>query len=527
MNIKILILIKLALTLVYLINPPVSKSDPLMSPTIKIDGAGSEGLYPDAAYNEVSNQYLVVWTDGAKGVRGRIVRSGKTFGEEFGISTVGKSDGDAHVTFDSSRMRYFVVWRRGSDGNRMYGRFVPWDGPNAGLSEFILEPLEESAGGYDVRYNNTEDDFFVVWDTEYTTPSLYYPTVGRAVPADGNNAIASTIPIANSPPENRSWPGVAFNPIRNEYLVTTHDYPKINDNVYGVLVTGKAVVKSEFTIAGWPDEEAWPAVAACPTLDQYLVVWNSFHVSEPWVGNIPPGGVFARYITGSGVLGSVKEVKHWDSLSEPAFPDVACGMTNLLYENPRYLAVFTSSGHSGGTIQGRMIFSNETLGAAFDIGTGYRQSVAGGRINFLVVWNASGWPALSGGVFARFVGNTRPEACISVTPVEGDIQTSFTFDASCSWDATQPSSVLQARWDWEGDGTYDTPWSTQKKISHKFTLPPVETKSVFTVKVEVTDGKGETDWTATNVTVHSEPYDPGEFYIIKNKEGKTAIIYLR
>jgi uncharacterized protein (TIGR02145 family) len=62
---------------------------------------------------------------------------------------------------------------------------------------------------------------------------------------------------------------------------------------------------------------------------------------------------------------------------------------------------------------------------------------------------------------------TPPKAIFSVNPPQGNTTTSFAFDAS----ATQSSEVddeLLFRWDWDGDGTWDTPFSKSKKQYHRY-----------------------------------------------------------
>lgn len=483
--------VAIALQIVILLAPLTARSAPLMSPPIKV---GEYGDNPDLAYNYNSNQYIVVWTTGTQGLRGRFVRAGWTMGNEFEITSVAnQSDGSPRVAFDPSRMRYLVVWNRGGYGGHMYGRFIPWNGPDPNLTEFIIGPnvAVYAEAEYSVAYSTTQDEFFVVWVTKYTTPETYFPTVARRVRADGGGFLGNTFFIANHPPDNRSHPDVAYNLARNEYLVATHDYPKVNDNIYGVRVTGTGAVQSEFTIAGWPDDEAMPAVAASPTADQYLVVWDSIRPSSL------ERGVYARFVSGNGTPGDVKEIVYWGPDyydKEEIFPEVAWGITDSTLDAPRYLVVYMNQ--YGNELRAREVFPDGTMFDNFLISdfTSTRHAVAGGRINHLVTWTGAG-------IYASFVGNTVPKSCFSVEPAQGYSNTDFLFDASCSADATQPESKLQVRWDWNGDDIYETNWSYTKTISHRFTLPPGQSKSVFTVKMQITDGKGETDTTTKDVIV--------------------------
>ena len=106
-----------------------------------------------------------------------------------------------------------------------------------------------------------------------------------------------------------------------------------------------------------------------------------------------------------------------------------------------------------------------------------------------------------------------------------DVQAKKYDNADCALTgAADPKDHLISAfaWDWDNDGNYDTPWSTTKTISHKFTLPPGQSQSTIFVKVEVTDGAGglHTEIGSLTVLRHQK-----SFYIIKGKNN-TAIINL-
>jgi parallel beta-helix repeat protein len=79
---------------------------------------------------------------------------------------------------------------------------------------------------------------------------------------------------------------------------------------------------------------------------------------------------------------------------------------------------------------------------------------------------------------------------------EGDVTTVFTFDASGSWDFEDPSESLEVRWDWDGDGTWDTDWSTTKVVDHQFAQA-----GEYNITVIVRDSLGQTDALSMGVTV--------------------------
>jgi parallel beta-helix repeat protein len=89
-----------------------------------------------------------------------------------------------------------------------------------------------------------------------------------------------------------------------------------------------------------------------------------------------------------------------------------------------------------------------------------------------------------------------PVAVLHVSPPLGDTTTLFSFDASDSWDLEDDDALLEVRWDWDNDGTWDTDWSTEKTATHQYATP-----GTYTVKVEVRDSSGLTDAATVEVEV--------------------------
>jgi hypothetical protein len=92
-------------------------------------------------------------------------------------------------------------------------------------------------------------------------------------------------------------------------------------------------------------------------------------------------------------------------------------------------------------------------------------------------------------VIAACSSSTGPEgpqltAELQVTPTTGTAVTDFMFDASGS---TSTGRELEFRWDWEGDGVWDTDWSSDATITRRFV-----SGDTIRTKVEVRDGS-ETD----------------------------------
>ena len=83
------------------------------------------------------------------------------------------------------------------------------------------------------------------------------------------------------------------------------------------------------------------------------------------------------------------------------------------------------------------------------------------------------------------VGSTAPNALIISGQVGLPDSLTFEFNGSASWDPDDNSTKLQIRWDFDGDGTFDTSFSTAKVIQHTYASP-----GTFRVVMEVKDPAG-------------------------------------
>ncbi|MFZ1947842.1 MAG: PKD domain-containing protein [bacterium] len=79
-------------------------------------------------------------------------------------------------------------------------------------------------------------------------------------------------------------------------------------------------------------------------------------------------------------------------------------------------------------------------------------------------------------------GVTTVAADLGVTPGEGTAITDFTFTVAGS---TTGAGAVEFRWDWDGDGTWDTGWSPDAEVVHRFA-----DGDTITVMVEASDGSG-------------------------------------
>ena len=96
--------------------------------------------------------------------------------------------------------------------------------------------------------------------------------------------------------------------------------------------------------------------------------------------------------------------------------------------------------------------------------------------------------------------NTPAQAAFTWSPQPvGTFQT-ITFDASATLDNNTPANRMKYRWDWEADGTFDTPFTNNPLAFHRFNLArPV------TIVMQVKDAFGAVTTLQKTVTVVSAP----------------------
>jgi hypothetical protein len=102
------------------------------------------------------------------------------------------------------------------------------------------------------------------------------------------------------------------------------------------------------------------------------------------------------------------------------------------------------------------------------------------------------WDEYSSEVFVNSPPTASIEADASLAPTGGPVA----FDASGSSDAETDAASLQFRWDWTGDGEWDTDWSTDAQTEWVYSAP-----GVFEARVEVMDAAGLTSSASATVSV--------------------------
>jgi hypothetical protein len=358
-----------------------------LSGEIVISALDNEQHLPSVAYNWKHREYLVVWHNtwaiGTRDIRAtRISEQGQVLNEFTVYEHPTKDSAQPSVAYDPVNDRYLVVWifdafGDGSDWD-LYGRFIPWNGPSPSLTEFPIVTWSTSQWNPMAAYARAQEEFFVVWTNTYVTGTPPAYVSGKRIYANGSGfpSTGGDLTLSHTT-ENYINPDVSYNLARNEYLVVWEKVSTSRD-IWAVRLTGSAAQLGggPFGIAGWPDNEEKPAVAACEGADQYLVTWQSLVGSEY--------DLYARFIKGDGTPDSVHVISNLAGDQEEA--DVACNMSGRQYMVSWQEKIATYG------ISGRLVFPDKTMPSGFQIvppgsAPGHTDpAVAGGYTNYLVAW---------------------------------------------------------------------------------------------------------------------------------------------
>ncbi|MCD4748392.1 MAG: hypothetical protein K8R59_03370 [Thermoanaerobaculales bacterium] len=377
----------ITLTIIGLVGVTPLWADQPMGPEIPVSELDNEQYMPHVAYNSVHDQYLVVWHNtwgSGRDVYGRRLDGEGNLLSWFSISAGATDRAQPAVAYDEINDRYLVVWSQDYDGTGtdwdLYGRLIPWNGPEPTMGDFPIETNSRSQWSAEVAFALAQQEFLVVWNNDDGSTPL--DVEGRRVLLDGSFPINSVFMVASGAGD-RTNPDIAYNLSRNEYLVT---YDLVGADILGTRLTAGGVVLGggEFAIAAWTDLESRPAVAACRGgADHYFVAWQSL-VGADW-------DIYGRFVTGDGVPDGAPVHFYLTSIDEQ-HPDVTCH-TGI----GEYLVVWeqqfsNSSGPFG--ISGQRLTTSRSLSPSFQIrpviagetGVCSQPATAAGEQGFLVAW---------------------------------------------------------------------------------------------------------------------------------------------
>jgi uncharacterized protein (TIGR02145 family) len=102
--------------------------------------------------------------------------------------------------------------------------------------------------------------------------------------------------------------------------------------------------------------------------------------------------------------------------------------------------------------------------------------------------------------------NRPPTANFTMSTFSGNTKTEFRFDGWWARDIESSPSEMLFRWDWDGDGTWDTDYLKTPALMHRFDVP-----GIFNTALEVTDPLGLRDTCYKVISISTGTNETGIF----------------
>jgi hypothetical protein len=297
----------------------ISYMEPLGNPAY-------DAFTPAVAFDPIHQNRLVVWR-GDTNVPPLVDNEYEIFGsisegDQFRISVTGVDGSPARgafepaAAFNSHDNEYLVVWQ-GDDGwtddeFEIYGQLLTAEGALIGINFRISDMGPDNNNAYsasdpDVAYNNSLNQYLVVWWGDDNTGSLLnneYEIFGQLLDANGNQIGTNDFRISDMGGIGNTTygamdPAVVYNPDLNQYLVVWQGTDNLRglvqyeNEIFGQFLhadgSGVAGTHNDFRISdmGGTGNSAYnafsPDVVYNTNQHRYLVVWYGDDNTPPLV----------------------------------------------------------------------------------------------------------------------------------------------------------------------------------------------------------------------------------------------------
>lgn len=271
-----------------------------LGPILTIYSHEDTDLRPAVAYGSQHDEYLVAWqssspssTVGAIGAAR--VGSGGGVGSGFLVAErTNRWLDEPAVAYSSLQDEYLVVY---SDNlSHIWATRVRWDGLWKSEEFSVAQVVGDAMMCPAVAYNSQDDEYLVVYSVVVNGGQAIGIIAQRVKASDGS--LLGYAEVALSLGEQRNCPDVAYNPMRNEYLIAYGWHASLDPRPY--QIRGKVTASnldgvsasSEITIC-CDDASYQPAdVAVAAGLNEYLLVFADI--------SGPTADVLARRVSGTG-----------------------------------------------------------------------------------------------------------------------------------------------------------------------------------------------------------------------------------
>jgi PKD repeat protein len=146
--------------------------------------------------------------------------------------------------------------------------------------------------------------------------------------------------------------------------------------------------------------------------------------------------------------------------------------------------------------------------------TYYKYPIPGTYLPVLEVRDEGGLVSRITGSIDVSLSSSAPVAYFTVTPESGRVSDFFIFNGEGCYDSQDPSSMLKVRWDFNGDGVWETGWSLTKSVVYVFREP-----GKYVAKLEVLDTQGLSGSTTRIIDVAAANIKPTALFTVEPESG--------
>ncbi len=247
-----------------------------------------DNYLPAAAYSAKHHQFLIVWhrkrTDGCREIWGRRVSEDGQRLSHFNISSgpCPQNRMQPAVAYNAKEDNYLVVWMyhwsgTSMDPNRIDGRTVKWDGSSMGDEKPIISWPYRSFWTPRVAWNSIRNEYMVVWTAFDTTTGQPHDVAHAVLNASGERRLTKIITTGQSPHQI----DVTYNVAANEYFAVWRRMWTAGDGdivgarinpVSGDIITPPWII----AINTAPNDQKEPRITTNQQ-HRYLVVWSQVY----------------------------------------------------------------------------------------------------------------------------------------------------------------------------------------------------------------------------------------------------------
>jgi hypothetical protein len=351
------------------------------------DGGKDRAAFgPKAVYNSTAHEYLVVWHGtGTQDTPGevsevygqRLNRTGGELGKDFRISRstdLGKinaafvrASAHADVAWNSANNQYMVVWDAMGLPDEIirfeiFGQLLDGSGVAVGknfrISNTTEQGAEFNAGGPQVAYNSTNNQYLVVWSGPFKVKSQNeiwaqgLTAQGAQIGKGNGDFPVSQVSTNIGSDRDAGAPQVVYNSVSNEYFVVFQanavagvDNVQANE-VFGQRINAATLQETgpnDFRISDTPgsfrNRADNPRIAFNSSDKEYLVIWRGIRRDTP-------SEIFGQRVS---LMGTELETDFQVSNIVAAGKDRTVNLPAVVYDtrDGEYLAVWEGDGLPG------------------------------------------------------------------------------------------------------------------------------------------------------------------------------------